>query len=133
MKRTRPPRVREPYWSFTKLYWHLRKELIVGHFDLFLANLFGSDEAPKLHLYMAERYVHLAELFDRRGWTKVAEPFRAEAQKHFRLSGWKDGAPPRDTPPGSAGLAMPVPEEPIFTEAVGGYHPKIPQGGSPRT
>ena len=109
-------------------WWRLQKELFSRRVDLSFGNFFRSEELPQLHYCVAERYWRLADYWERRGWTKNAQAYRTEAKKHLRLSGLKLKPPP-DEPPFAAATAMPVPEEPIFTEAVGKSPCKKSAGG----
>jgi hypothetical protein len=47
-----------------------------------------------------------------RGSVRRARLLRAKAERHFRASGW-DPLPP------AAAMAMPIPQRPTFTEAIG--------------
>src|SRR2546421_3081904 len=93
--------------------WHLEKDLFWARFDLYTGVALRRHKLPQLHLNLSGRYRRIADYFESRGWMRRAAYCRAESDKHLRLSGWKD------TPPPGAALAMPVPDDPTFTEANG--------------
>jgi len=97
----------------------LHGELVCAPFDFLLARIAGGDTERDVHFYVGDRYWHLAEHYEKRGWIKTAKRFRLQAEHHLRLSGWND------TPPAVA-VAMEVPRPPTFTKAIGRRFRKSP-------
>ena len=64
--------------------------------------------------YVGERYWWLADLYRDLGKIERSKTFRRKAE--FFLG---QGHPGGDDPPPAAALAMPVPEPPVFTNAIG--------------
>jgi hypothetical protein len=75
---------------------------------------------PDVCFYLGDRYLRLAERYNRRGVTSKAQRLRAKAEKYL------SGAGPWRGPPHAAAMAMPVPRRPTFTGAVGWPARKIP-------
>jgi hypothetical protein len=74
--------------------------------------LLGHDgELLDSHLFFFDRYSDLADYHRARGRTAKADRLQAIAELHYRL------APGDDEPPAAA-MAMPVPKEPVRTDAI---------------
>ena len=70
------------------------------------------------HLFFFDRYSELADYHRQRGRTDKALRLEAIAEEHFRAAPGDDEDDPND--PSAAAMAMPVPNAPIHTEAIGG-------------
>ena len=64
--------------------------------------------------YLGARYWRLADLYHGLGKLERSRMFRHEADLFLRHSDWGG-----DDPPPAAALAMPIPEPPMFTNAIG--------------
>ena len=64
--------------------------------------------------YLGERYWRLADLYHGLGKLERSKMLRHEADLFLRHGDWGG-----DDPPPAAALAMPIPEPPIFTNAIG--------------
>lgn len=73
-----------------------------------------SEPTPEAHLYLADLHFKLAAEFEARGKRKAARRHRKIAERHA-----SSGPPPEPGPKRAAAMAMPVPQDPIFTDARG--------------
>src|SRR5258706_3310275 len=79
---------------------------------LFTAGRRG-EAKPEVHLFLGDRYWRLADYHAEKGNKRKAARLRAEANRHLALGGWNPTLPP------AMPLAMPVPERPTLTHAIG--------------
>ena len=92
----------------------LRIDILVAHLLLVVAKAGKSGEPNSdVCYYLGDRYWWLAEYFRRRGASKKASQFQVKAEWYLSESGWWNGGPY------GGALAMPVPERPRFTAAIG--------------
>ena len=86
-------------------------------FTLGLVKVFGplnkKEINPDVYLYVADRYGHLANHYERLGNKQRAERLHRQAAYYFQLGGGR-------TPPAKA-MAAGIPRPPLFTEAIGHY------------
>src|ERR1700751_957047 len=75
---------------------------------------------PDVCFYLGDRYLRLAERYNRRGVTSKAQRLRAKAEKYL------SGAGPRRGQAHAAAMARPGPRPPPFTEAGGWPARKMP-------
>ena len=81
----------------------------------FLVGIFGkNDELLDSHLFFYHRYTELAELHRRNGRFFKADMLAAVAEAHYQAAPGDD-----DDPQHEAAMAMPVPQPPQITNAVG--------------
>jgi hypothetical protein len=73
------------------------------------------ERPERVHRYLSDRYQRLAVHHNSRGRSRRAARLWTKARWHFRLGGGGDLGP---HPPAGA-LAMPIPEPPTFTRAIG--------------
>jgi hypothetical protein len=100
--------------------WGLRGDLIITNAVLWVTTVRRAAEPkPEVHLYLYDRYSRLAEYYERRGKRKKASRLRAKAHAHYDRSGYTG-------PPFAAAIAMPRPQSPFFTWAVGKRHRRGP-------
>jgi len=93
--------------------WRLRYDLITGLALLWVASAGRSASAkPDVHLYLSDRYARLANFYSSTGAHTKAQRLLGKAEFHYREAGVTD-------PPPAAALAMPIPEERVFTNATG--------------
>ena len=96
--------------------WQLRLDLLSSRAFLWVANASGTGTVRReVHQYLSDRYQRLAVHHKARGRSRQAARLWTKARMHFRLGGGGDLGPH----PPSGALAMPVPEPPTFTRAVG--------------
>jgi hypothetical protein len=105
--------------------WDLRLDLVSTRALLWVATASGTGNVRReVHRYLSDRYQRLAVHYNTRGRRRRAARLWTKARRHFRLGGGGDLGP---HPPAGA-LAMPIPEPPTFTRAVG--FPSRRAGGS---
>jgi hypothetical protein len=93
--------------------WGLRGDLIITNAILWVSTARRVGEPkPEVHLYLYDRYSRLAAHYERRGKREKASRLRAKAEAHYKRSG-------HTGPPFAAAMAMPRPQSPFFTWAVG--------------
>jgi hypothetical protein len=92
----------------------LRLDIFVAQLLLVLAKAgkSGTPNADVCH-YLGDRYWRLAEYYRERGASRKASQFQIKAEWYLRQSGWWNGGPY------GGALAMPIPERPTFTPAIG--------------
>lgn len=96
--------------------WQLRLELVSSRALLWVATASGTGNVRReVHRYLSDRYRRLAVHYNSRGRSRRAARLWTKARWHFRHGGGGDLGPP---PPAGA-LAMPIPEPPTFTRAIG--------------
>jgi hypothetical protein len=96
--------------------WRLRADLAWAHGLLWVASA-GRDVEPRrnVHLYLADRYGRLSDLYAKRGLAWKAKRFGMKSEWHYRAAG-------PDNPPRAAAIAMPAPSGPVRTDAIGAEH-----------
>jgi hypothetical protein len=94
--------------------WRLRADLAWAHGLLWVASA-GRDVEPRrnVHLYLADRYGRLSDLYANRGPAWKANRFGMKSEWHYRAAG-------ADHPPRAGAMAMAAPSEPVQTDAIGG-------------
>jgi hypothetical protein len=96
--------------------WDLRLDLVSSRALLWVATASGTGSVRReVHRYLSDRYQRLAVHHNARGHSRSAARLWTKARWHFRLGGGGDLGP---HPPAGA-LAMPIPEPPTFTRAIG--------------
>ncbi|HEY3304503.1 MAG TPA: hypothetical protein VGL70_13310 [Candidatus Binatia bacterium] len=68
---------------------------------------------PEVHLFLGDRYWRLADYHTEKGSKRKAVRLREKAKHHLRLGDWQPPLPP------AVAMAMPVPQRPTFTQAIG--------------
>jgi hypothetical protein len=93
--------------------WRLRLDLFATQAILLIVTARRDvDLQPHVHLYLADRYRRLAWHHHTQGHARRAEALSLKAKEHLHLGGGDD-------PPPAVALAMPVPQRPTFTQAIG--------------
>ena len=93
--------------------WQLRADLAWAQGLLWVASA-GRGGEPKrdVHLYLADRYGRLSDYYAQRGQAQKAHRFNLKSEWHYRAAG-------PDEPPRAVAVALPIPERPNVTDAVG--------------
>ena len=95
-------------------FLRLRFDILIAHLLLVVAKAGKVGEPnPEVCYYLGDRYWRLAEIYRRDGVAGKARKFQDKAEMYLRASGWWNGGPY------GGALAMPVPERPTFTAAIG--------------
>lgn len=68
---------------------------------------------PEVHLFLGDRYRRLADYHAEKGAERKAARLRARAKHHLALGGWNPTLPP------AMAMALPVPQRPTLTQAIG--------------
>jgi hypothetical protein len=89
----------------------LRIDILVAHLLLFVAKA-GKPGEPNSDVcfYLGNRYLRLAEKYQRSGASSKSLRLRGKAEKYLG---------PLQGPPYAAAMAMPIPRRPTFTAAIG--------------
>ena len=107
------------------LWSHVRLVVDIVSIKVFVWALGQNGELLDSHLFFYHRYSELADYHDLRGHTAKAQQFAAIAEAHYQA------APGDDEPPEAAAMAMPVPRQPVNTNAVSTTHIDKPAGEPP--
>jgi hypothetical protein len=100
--------------------WCLRIDLFATRAILLIVTARRDvDLQPHVHLYLTDRYRRLAWHHHTHGHARRAEALLLKAKEHLHLGGG-------DQPPPTAALAMPVPQRPTFTQAIGRWSDEEP-------
>src|SRR5262247_509190 len=101
-------------WSMKLFVW------VLGRSGMWM--LARKDELLDSHLFFFDRYSDLADYHRMKGRTVKADRLAAIAEAHYLA------APDDDEPPEAAAMAMPVPQPPANTNAVGTTRVTKPAG-----
>jgi hypothetical protein len=83
----------------------------------------GGTVKPEVWSYLGDKYCRFAELYKKCQSVQYAAACRRKAEHFLRIGGPGEDDPSHDPPPGAA-LAMPIPEPPVFTRAIGFWWPQ---------
>jgi hypothetical protein len=89
---------------------------------LFVWMLGRKGELLDSHLFFFDKYSELADYHRLKNQTAKADRLAAIAEAHYQ-------AAPDDEPPDAAAMAMPVPQPPVKTNAIGTRHATKPSAG----
>lgn len=103
--------------------WRVWHDLAWGHALLWVAS-FGREVTPRpgTHLYFADCYLRLEEIYQREGALSRLGPLRAKAAWHLAAA----GPLPDSTPPPSAAMAMGAPRGVDLIDARAEIEPSVP-------
>ncbi len=97
--------------------WRLRYDLAWANSLLWVARTpTGAEPKPEIHRFLADRYERLADHHSMRGRTNRARELGKKASYHRSRGGFDDS-------PRAAAMAMPIPQAPSNTSALGAQEP----------
>jgi hypothetical protein len=92
--------------------WRLRYDLAWANSLAWVARTPAGELKPEIHRFLADRYERLAQLHALRGRLQRARKLDGKAAYHRSRGGFDDS-------PRAAAMAMPIPQAPSHTSAVG--------------